>query len=39
MTGVEGVDVCGGEFEVVVYWDEELRYSTVVLDKVGRDSI
>ena len=39
MTGVEGVDVCGGEFEVVVYWDEELRYSTVVLDKVGRDSV
>jgi len=33
--GVEGADVRGGEFQVVVDGDEELRYSTVILDKAG----
>jgi len=32
---VEGADVCGGEFEIVVDRDEELRYSTIVFDKTG----
>ena len=31
--GVEGADVCGQEFKIVVDWNEELWYSTVVRDK------
>ena len=33
--GVEGTDVCGGELQVVVDGDEELRYSTIIFDKTG----
>src|SRR5712672_3109702 len=39
MKGVEGADVRGGEFQVVVDGDEELRYLTVVLDKTGGDVV
>jgi len=37
--GVEGADIRGGEFQVVVDGDEELWYSTVVLDKAGGDVV
>src|SRR5882757_2716874 len=37
--GVEGADIRGGEFQVVVDGDEELRYLTVVLDKAGGDAV
>jgi len=37
--GVKGADVCGGEFKIIMDGDEELQYSTVVLDKTGGDVV
>jgi len=37
--GVEGADVCSGEFQVVMDGDEELWYSTVILDKTRGDVV
>jgi|SRR5712671_356934 len=34
--GVEGADICGEEFKIVMDRDEELRYLTVVLDELER---